>query len=1164
MKRMISFISMVFLLPISAIQAEDIELYVGDNTHRQAQKPQVLLIFDTSGSMQTEELVAKPPYDPNVVYPPLANEPAEEHIYFSRQGGADPSINDTRKFLKNNNSCAHGQTILDSQGIYLGSVSYYRPPGTEDTFSRNGIWLGIKNNVDLNSAIIDCQDDLIYSNPNNAPAVGVQGYPSASPALLEDQSAPVPYTSEKDVENPVRFTNSVTLYSRNYVRWLALGETVPKSRLEIAKEVSTKLISSAPSVDFGLMTFNKNDTNGISDGGRVVFGIDDMTNANRDSLISMINNEIVADGWTPLCETLYEAAMYLGGKPVTFGMLEPERSPKLDSTVVDNSKYNPPYRDCANEVFVILVTDGAPTRDKDADNLVKVLDGYKYINDGGTNNMMPSLAYWMRNNDINATLPGKQIATTYTVGYGQDAVDKAGKLLTLTAEAGGGKYFAAESADKLLASLQSALLDILQMNTSFTSPSISSNNFDRTETLDSVYYAMFLPERGARWSGNIKKLKIVDDRQVDRDGANAIDTSGNIRPMAKTYWSTSTEPDGPNVNQGGVADMMRSKTSRKVLSNVGPADSLVELTLGTATSSFGDQATLASFMNIDPASLQGTLDWHKGLDVLDEDDDDITSEYRDSVMGDPLHSKPLVINYGGSATNQDIRIIVGTNSGAIHMFQDSGLTVDETWAILPKEYFGNVSRLMTNSSLDDKVYGIDGSATSYIYDKNGDGTITASDGDKVWVFIGSRRGGSDYYALDVSDPDMPKLMWHINNQTSGFNELAQSWSQPRTGYSRINLAADGTRKPVLFIGGGYDTNKDSEGPGSNDSKGRAIYMLDAESGSLLWSATPNVNSVGQHTTFTGATDSIPASIAIMDSDNDGFIDRLYAADTGANLWRVDMPGDQPNDSETPWTVNKIAALGGDSDSNDRRFFAEPSVARSLLTLTEQTTIDGNTVITRKEKPYDVLLVGSGDRADPVNDDTDNKLFMIKDHNLFTQSMSGVNAPPIVTIDDLYDYSDNPYADTSNLDALDLAVSSKNGWYIDLEESGEKSLSAAIAVSGVAYFNSFVPAEDSSAADGEIMQCQLETGNGYLYAVDLETGETVYNWRQLYVGSSIPDTPTVIIPPVTDTNQTVSKIRFVGVGSGDGEGTITLCNAKNCDQTQGISLKTMRTYLYVGE
>jgi type IV pilus assembly protein PilY1 len=45
------------------------------------------------------------------------------------------------------------------------------------------------------------------------------------------------------------------------------------------------------------------------------------------------------------------------------------------------------------------------------------------------------------------------------------------------------------------------------------------------------------------------------------------------------------------------------------------------------------------------------------------------------------------VNYGGT---NGIRILVGTNAGALHMFEDSGNSVKENWAFMPKEFISNI------------------------------------------------------------------------------------------------------------------------------------------------------------------------------------------------------------------------------------------------------------------------------------------------------------------------------------------------------------------------------------------------------------------------------------------------------------------------------------------
>lgn len=1181
--------------------AEDIELYVGTTAQRVGNKAQVLIIFDNSNSMTTpEEVVAS--YDPNIIYPAVGglNSLSERFVYFTKGTGIDntnipvpDSPSESRRFLDSINSCQTARERLATNGYYTGHIREY-------SFSGNsGSWQEIPDNNGANIEIIDCWDDIQLARPENA-GILKDGTPLPDGYPIDGEGSkrnPVYFTPNINQTNTALGTGEVvTLYTDNYLRWYRNETlaTVSRTRLEIAQETVTSLIESAPSIDFGLQIFNLDfPFEGSRDGGRVVFGIQDSNDVARNKLKNIINNQIRAETNTPLCESLYEAMRYFGGKSVYFGDDDSNFSfwykgnnPPRDTTIISSSStYISPYTGCNNEVYVILITDGVPSLDNSADNLISALPNIGApLSVNGINNYLAALAGWMHTNDINSSLDGIQTATTFTVGFSSGA-ESAAPLLLEAAELGGGKYYSARDSFSLLSALQSALIEILRVNATFTAPSIASNNFDRTETLDSVYYAMFLPDRGPRWQGNIKKLKLKEGEQVDRNNVLAIDDEGNIEATAKTFWSTSNSPDGGNVADGGVAEMLRNKTTRTIYSNLETNGALTNFNKVNASTALSGDTELANFMGVNEADLDSYFQWAIGKDIDDSDNDGDVTDIRKDVFSDPLHSKPLIVNYGGSANNQDIRIIVGTNSGMLHMFKDAGNTVDETWAFMPKEFLPNIAALRSNFAGTDKIYGLDGSATVYVYDKGGDGTINKIDGDKAWVFIGSRRGGSSYYALDISDPDIPTLLWHINENSTGFSELGQSWSKPKVGFSKLNIE-NNTLKPVLFFGGGYDTAKDNAGSGTDDTKGRAIYLVDAQSGNLVWSFSPAASSSStKNTKVETLSDSIPSSVSIMDSDSDGLIDRIYTGDTGGNVWRIDMPGDSPLDNDRPWTAVKLASLGGDNN-NDRRFFDEPSVVRALITNTVQNTVDNGdgteTVsVSRYERPYDAILIGSGDRTRPSSTHVDDKFFMIKDENIITESLISQNIPSIITINDLADFTNNPYGQTlstAERDALDLFVSSKSGWLINYEGSGEKSVSQAIAIAGVAYFNSFTPASTSVVG-----QCELNAGEGKLYAVGLSQGTTIYNWRSLDIGDRIPDTPTIVIPPEAPTEDTngdglidetdiVSspRLRLVGVGKGvdenggEGTGTITVCDAQDCDPNEGITLETMRTYLYVEE
>ena len=635
----------------------------------------------------------------------------------------------------------------------------------------------------------------------------------------------------------------------------------------------------------------------------------------------------------------------------------------------------------------------------------------------------------------------------------------------------------------LLQKRQPTLPDITPENTSFTSAAVATDNFEQTNSLRSIYYAMFIPNNRPRWQGNLKKYKIINKVQVGVNGVNAINVAtGNFSASVQSYWSSTL--DGDSVQVGGVASWFARKevSDRVVYSDIGRAGSLVLLNQAALN---GQEKIFANNLAVPLAEVSDYLNWTLGMDVDDEDNDGSKIDMRGDVFGDPLHSTPVVVNYGTS-----IRVVIGTNSGALHMFEDEGNTVSESWAFMPEALFSKIKDLRDNFLATDKIYGIDGQITAHINDKNGNGIIEADD--SVWIFFGLRRGGSAYYALDISQPDSPSLLWHIKAGTRHFETLAQTWSQPKVGFSKINII-DQVALPVLFFGGGYDTNKDNDGVGTPDSKGRSIYMVDAKTGTLLWSMSPQ----GGDTHFTG-TDSIPAAIGLLDSDGDGLVDRLYAGDTGGNLWRIDMPGS----SKVDFSVFKLASLGGNSTINDRRFFYQPAIARALIneTLPAAVIYQGEREkikVLYQKKPYETLLIASSDRANPLGTDTTDISFMIKDKNIKTQTFSKrcIDCKPaVINKSQLFNFSTDAFTKKmtkQDREALALETSAQSGWFIDFSRPGEKATSAAIILQGIAYYTSYTPPACASITG----DCPLATGKSWLYGLDLVRGSKRYDWSK---------------------------------------------------------------------
>ena len=198
---------------------------------------------------------------------------------------------------------------------------------------------------------------------------------------------------------------------------------------------------------------------------------------------------------------------------------------------------------------------------------------------------------------------------------------------------------------------------------------------------------------------------------------------------------------------------------------------------------------------------------------------------RSWILGDILHSRPLVVQYNkysiadesSCSANKSI-IFVGANDGMIHAFRDcDGF---ELWAFIPPDKLGHLYLLNGGTH----TYYVDGTSKAYIYDKNKDGEINTTD-DKVVLIFGERRGGQYYYALDVTDSANPKFMWRLAGASAGANaglfkagsivgssdtwytELSETWSDPAIG--KIKLGSS-DKEAVMFISAGYDNDNKTE------------------------------------------------------------------------------------------------------------------------------------------------------------------------------------------------------------------------------------------------------------------------------------------------------------------------------------------------------------------
>jgi len=671
-----------------------------------------------------------------------------------------------------------------------------------------------------------------------------------------------------------------------------------------------------------------------------------------------------------------------------------------------------------------------------------------------------------------------------------------------------------ENPDELVATLQEIFKQILSVSSTFVAASVPVNVFNRAEITDNVYIALFQVDSKSRpyWVGNVKKLKLDGANSasttavlVDATGTPAIAADGRIRFDALTSWTVPAALPAPDLDAGEVAGR-----DGRVVARGGAGQRIPGFISGSPQEANGlggrriyydrTSSALAAF-NVDlvtATALQSDFDvatatesaaliaFSRGLDIDDLDGDLERNESREWVFGDALHSRPLPINYGSiggysDPENPAIFIAVGSDDGMLRMIRNTrtsgGESGEEVWAFMPRASMAVQKVLRANGTGMQHPYTLDGAPVAFIQDKNHDGSIISSDGDRVYLYVGMRRGGKSYYALDITNPESPRLMWTLS-KGGDFKELGMTFSNPRVGLIDTPTGP----RPVVMFAGGYDTNKDIRGVvGSDDSEGNALYVVDAETGSLIWKAVRGSGG-GSTSVFEHAqlTDSIPSTLSVADTDGDGFTDRMVVGDTGGNIWRADIHGTDTS----RWKLTLLASVGrhasgSPSIETDRRFFHRPDLVPSK---------DGDGL-------FDAVVIGSGNRADPLDKGgiTRNFTYMIKDRH--TSVGSGVDTG--LTHVDFGDVTSNCLQTSGG-----CVVNLVHGWRLGLEEPGEKVLATALTLTGKTFFTTYLPHSGTGAT-----ACSPSEGAGRLYAVSLQNATSVINYDTSDDDPDNPDEPT---------------------------------------------------------
>jgi type IV pilus assembly protein PilY1 len=607
-----------------------------------------------------------------------------------------------------------------------------------------------------------------------------------------------------------------------------------------------------------------------------------------------------------------------------------------------------------------------------------------------------------------------------------------------------GYAFFAADASQLSAALKTIKTYIQEKSTSaFTGSAIPSVRFVDN---DIVYVSSLeIPS----WKGDLKAY------QLNADGTLPIDATTK-KITASPIWDA-----GVKLNQ-------KTPSDRKIYTYLGGADK-------EDFKSSNPNLTKEALGVPDDINRQKIIDHVRGIDAYDLNTNGNTTEPREWKLGDMFHSNAVIVgepsrffvDEGFSGTggfyqaNKDRTkvVIVGANDGMLHTFNAS--TGVEEWGFIPNSLLKNLQSMISTHT-----YYVDSSpkvADVWFYSDSTDSTKSADEW-KTVLICGLRKGGKTYFALNITDTLNPQYLWEFPKPTDSVTlaKVGQSWSEPVIGRVKIEVGGELYERWVAFIGGGFDYTNNT---------GKAFFVIDIKTGDII----------KEFSGMEGMNYSFAAPPAVVDTNSDGFIDKIYIGDLGGQMWVFDVSFDGANKkSNSKWTGKRLF-IAPSSDTEKHRIYYQPAVA-----------------FDRYGNPW--VYFGTGDREHP--NDLSNpaeRFYAVKD--------SGIGNFPRSETDLLDVTSSNTFTPTS-----------KDGWYIQLEKSTQKSekvLAKPVVFNKLVYFTTYVYTTTANpcSVPGEAKLYIVEylSGGGALEVDDLiDLAGSPSQQRSKTIGPGGPSNPVITV------------------------------------------------------
>ena len=413
-------------------------------------------------------------------------------------------------------------------------------------------------------------------------------------------------------------------------------------------------------------------------------------------------------------------------------------------------------------------------------------------------------------------------------------------------------------------------------------------------------------------------------------------------------------------------------------------------------------------------------------------------------------------------------VYAGSNDGMLHAFD--GVSGEELWAYIPSMVMDRMYRLADKDYANRHEYFVN--AAPVIGDIYIAPVAPATVGTWKTIIVGGLgAGGRGYYALDITNPDSPSLLWEFSNDALGGNSnLGQSFGNPV-----ITKRADGTW--VVAFTSGYNNVSyvgdltPGDGAIAGDGNGH-LFLINANTGQRLLDI-PTFTAVGVPAGTATTPSGLSKLNAWVDSDIDNTAKRFYAGDLLGNLWRFD-------------TDNLVAPTNA---ALRLAYFAAGGVPQPITTQPSLAQVNYG------GSQFAVAYVGTGKYlgTTDLGNTALQSVYAIKDP-LTNSPLGDAHASSSVVAQTLSLSNPADQYSTRNVTSLPVNWSTGNGWRVDLTVATLPTPGERVNVDMQLLNNTLSVATNIPASD----VC-ASGGTSYFYQFDIGTGSRPSTLNTAYVG-----------------------------------------------------------------